>query len=126
MAFTSCAEGIGARDAQRGGSPAGRYPAPQLHQVHQATTYEDTQRAWLKLCARADRGSVASNVPTLHEYLVYWLSEVVKPNLAPNQPGGALGGTRTPSLLIRSCIPPVQPVRLRPSGQFRSCAQSCL
>jgi hypothetical protein len=48
-----------------------------------AVTYEDAQRAWLKLRAQADRGPVASNVPTLHEYLAYWLSEVVKPNLAP-------------------------------------------
>ena len=48
-----------------------------------AATYEDAQRAWLKLRVQADRGPVASNVPMLHEYLAYWLSEVVKPNLAP-------------------------------------------
>jgi Integrase core domain len=40
------------------------------------------------------------------------------------QDTGALGGTRTPSLLIRSRIPAVQPVRPRPSGQLRSGAQS--
>ena len=38
---------------------------------------------------------------------------------------GALGGTRTPNLLIRSRIPSVQPICPRPSGQLRVGAQSC-
>ncbi len=46
-------------------------------------TYEDTQAAWLKLRDTASRGPVASDVPSLEKFLLYWLDEVVQPNLAP-------------------------------------------
>jgi integrase len=64
-----------------------------------ATTYEGAQRAWRKLRAQADRGPVASNLPTLREYLAYWLGEVVKPNLAPKT-------YETYELLVRLYINP--------------------
>jgi integrase len=46
-------------------------------------TFEDTQRAWLKLREQANRGPVASDVPRLADYLRYWLAEIVQPNDAP-------------------------------------------
>jgi integrase len=46
-------------------------------------TYDDTQRAWLKLRDEAKQGPVASDVPTLRKFLHYWLEEIVRPNLAP-------------------------------------------
>jgi integrase len=46
-------------------------------------TYDDTQRAWLKLRDEASRGPVASDVPGLEKFLLYWLEEIVRPNLAP-------------------------------------------
>jgi integrase len=46
-------------------------------------TYEATQQAWLKLRDEANRGPVASDVPTLEKFLGYWLKEIVQPNLAP-------------------------------------------
>ena len=45
-------------------------------------TYEDTRAAWLKLRDAASRGPVASDVPSLEKFL-YWLEEIVRPNLAP-------------------------------------------
>jgi len=86
------------RKRSRGNSEGSIYPVPggwrayawvtgpdgiRRRKYVKAVTYEDAQRAWLKLRAQADRGPVASNLPTLREYLAYWLSEVVKPNLAP-------------------------------------------
>jgi integrase len=47
------------------------------------TTYEDAQKAWLRLRDAAARGPVASDVPKLAEFLAYWLKDVVQPNLAP-------------------------------------------
>ena len=46
-------------------------------------TREEVHHKWLKLHQQAQQGPVATRVPTLGEYLAYWLSEVVKPNLAP-------------------------------------------
>jgi hypothetical protein len=46
-------------------------------------TYDETQRAWLKLRDQASRGPVASDVPSLEKFLRYWLQEIVQPNLAP-------------------------------------------
>jgi integrase len=48
-----------------------------------AATYEDARNAWLKLRVKADAGPVAANVPKLGDYLADWLTEVVKPSLAP-------------------------------------------
>ena len=46
-------------------------------------TFEDAQEEWFKLREQAQRGPVASDVPKLAEFLNYWLTEVVEPNLAP-------------------------------------------
>ena len=46
-------------------------------------TYAETQAAWLKLRDQASRGPVASDVPSLEKFLLYWLEEIVRPNLAP-------------------------------------------
>ena len=46
-------------------------------------TYEETQAAWLKLREEASRGVVASDVPSLGQFLHYWLEEIIEPNLAP-------------------------------------------
>ena len=46
-------------------------------------TYDDTQRAWLKLRDEASRGPVASDEPSLEKFLLYWIEEIVQPNLAP-------------------------------------------
>ena len=46
-------------------------------------THEDAQAAWLKLREEASRGVVASDVPSLGQFLHYWLEEIIEPNLAP-------------------------------------------
>ena len=46
-------------------------------------TYEETQAAWLKLREEASRGVVASDVPSLGQFLHYRLEEIIEPNLAP-------------------------------------------
>lgn len=46
-------------------------------------TYDDARRAWLKLRDEANRGPVASDVPSLERFLRYWLEDIVRPNLAP-------------------------------------------
>jgi integrase len=47
------------------------------------TTYDEAQQNWLNLRDQARRGPVSSDVPTLAEFLAYWLKEIVEPNLAP-------------------------------------------
>ena len=46
-------------------------------------TREMVHAKWLDLHRQAARGPVASRVPTLDAYLSYWLTQIVKPNLAP-------------------------------------------
>ena len=46
-------------------------------------TREDVHAKWIKLHGRATAGPVATKIPTVAEYVAYWLREVVKPNLAP-------------------------------------------
>ena len=46
-------------------------------------TYEDTQRAWLKLRDEASHGPIASDVPTVEQFLRYWLRDIARPNVAP-------------------------------------------
>jgi hypothetical protein len=46
-------------------------------------TYHEARQAWFRLRDRSQRGPVASDVPKLADFLAYWLSEVVQPNLAP-------------------------------------------
>ena len=46
-------------------------------------TRELVHEKWLKLQPRARQGPMATSVPKLGEFLVYWLDEVVRPNLAP-------------------------------------------
>jgi integrase len=46
-------------------------------------TREIVHEKWIKLHQQAKAGPVATSVPTLGDYLAYWLREVVEPNLAP-------------------------------------------
>jgi integrase len=46
-------------------------------------TREEVHDKWIALHADAKRGPVTTKVPTLGEYVAYWLREVVQPNLAP-------------------------------------------
>jgi len=46
-------------------------------------TREVVHAKWLDLHRQAARGPVASRVPTLDAYLTYWLTQIVRPNLAP-------------------------------------------
>ena len=60
-------------------SPAGE----RYRKYVKGKTYEAAQRAWLKLREEANRGPVASDVPTLEKFLQYWLEDIIRPNLAP-------------------------------------------
>jgi integrase len=46
-------------------------------------TREQVHEKWLKLQQQARQGPMATSTPKLGEFLVYWLEEVVRPNLAP-------------------------------------------
>ena len=46
-------------------------------------TFEEAQQAWFKLRDQSRRGPVSSDVPKLVDFLGYWLTEIVQPNLAP-------------------------------------------
>ena len=46
-------------------------------------TRKGVHEKWIKLQSRALAGPVPTKSPTVGEYLAYWLSEVVEPNLAP-------------------------------------------
>ncbi|RNG38138.1 tyrosine-type recombinase/integrase [Streptomyces botrytidirepellens] len=46
-------------------------------------TRTDVHDKWIKLQVEAKKGPVATRVPSLEQYLAYWLREVVEPNLRP-------------------------------------------
>jgi len=46
-------------------------------------TREEVHDKWISLHGRAKTGPVPTKVPSLAEYIGYWLREVVRPNLAP-------------------------------------------
>ncbi|MGI5285137.1 site-specific integrase [Nonomuraea polychroma] len=46
-------------------------------------TREETHEKWLKLHELARKGPVVTKSPKLSDYLAYWLTNVVEPNLAP-------------------------------------------
>ena len=46
-------------------------------------THEEVHGKWVKLQTKAGEGAVATNVPTVNQFLTYWLRDIVKPNLAP-------------------------------------------
>jgi integrase len=46
-------------------------------------TRELVHDKWIRLHAQAKAGPVATSVPTVGDYLAYWIREVVQPNLAP-------------------------------------------
>ena len=46
-------------------------------------TYDEARQNWVNLRDQASRGPVSSGIPKLGEFLAYWLSEIVEPNLAP-------------------------------------------
>jgi len=60
-------------------TPAGR----RVRKYVYGKTREDVHRDWIALQAKARRGSIATKVPTVGQYLHRWLEEVVEPNLAP-------------------------------------------
>jgi integrase len=83
---------------RRGNSEGSLYPVPggwrgyvwvtrpdgtRTRKYVKGTTYEQTQAAWLKLREQASHGPVESNVPTLQKFLLYWLEDIARPNLAP-------------------------------------------
>lgn len=46
-------------------------------------TREAVHDKWIKLQVQAKAGPVATKVPTVAQYLAYWLREIIRPNLAP-------------------------------------------
>ena len=46
-------------------------------------TREEVHEKWIKLQGDSRHGPMASKVPALGSYLVYWLAEVIEPNRAP-------------------------------------------
>lgn len=46
-------------------------------------TRTDVHDKWIRLHTEAKKGPVATSVPTLEQYLTYWLREVVEPDLKP-------------------------------------------
>ncbi|MFI0780403.1 tyrosine recombinase XerC [Streptomyces sp. NPDC021212] len=46
-------------------------------------TRTEVHDKWIKLHTEAKKGPVATSVPTLEQYLTYWLREVVEPDLKP-------------------------------------------
>jgi hypothetical protein len=44
---------------------------------------DDVHEKWIKLHGLAKAGPVATKVPSLGEYVAYWLREIVQPNLSP-------------------------------------------
>ncbi len=47
-------------------------------------TREDVHDKWIELHQQARERPMATKVPTLGEYIGYWLREIVKPNLTPD------------------------------------------
>ena len=62
-----------------GSTPGGRRQRKYVY----GKTREVVHAKWLELQRLAGQGPVATRVPTLDQYLNYWLSEIVRPNLAP-------------------------------------------
>ncbi len=71
------------KDGYRGYVWCARPDGTRYRKYVKGSTYEATQTAWLKLRDKASHGPVTSGVPTLTEFLEYWLEEIVRPNLAP-------------------------------------------
>jgi integrase len=46
-------------------------------------TYDEARQNWVNLRDQASRGPVSSDVPKLAEFLAYWLTEIVEPDLSP-------------------------------------------
>lgn len=60
-------------------TPAGRRQRKWVY----GKTREAVHEKWLALHQEAKRGPVASKVPTVEAYVRYWLSDIVRPSLAP-------------------------------------------
>jgi integrase len=71
------------KDGYRGYVWCTRPDGTRYRRYVKGKTYQATQAAWLKLRDKANHGPVSSGVPTLTEFLEYWLEEIVRPNLAP-------------------------------------------
>lgn len=64
-------------------------------------TRAEVHEKWTELHQAARNGPVATKVPTVGDYLTYWLSEVVEPNLRarlPRHTGCMPGSTLRPDL----------------------------
>jgi hypothetical protein len=46
-------------------------------------THEEVHGKWIKLQTKATECPVPTEVPSLENYLAYWLREIVEPNLSP-------------------------------------------
>ena len=46
-------------------------------------THDEVHAKWIKLQGQASEGPIPTSVPTVSQYMNYWLREIVKPNLAP-------------------------------------------
>jgi hypothetical protein len=79
-------------------------------------TRDEVHDKWITLLGRAREGPMPTRVPTVRDYVAYWLREVVKPNLAPGSyvtyevlcrrhivPG--LGGKRIDKLRVQDVQP---------------------
>src|SRR5690348_11357982 len=71
------------RDGYRGYVWCTRPDGTRYRKYVKGKTYDQTRVAWLKLRDTAARGPVASGVPTVEQFLSYWLEEIVRPNHAP-------------------------------------------
>jgi integrase len=60
-------------------TPAGRRTRKWLY----GRTRDDVHAKWVEFTGKARQGVVATKVPTVEDYVTYWLREVVQPNLAP-------------------------------------------
>jgi len=108
-------------------------------------TREIVREKWLRLHEQARKGPVATTTPTLADYLSYWLSVVVEPNLKPLPAATyetlvrlyitpSLGRTRIDRLTVRDIRAWINTLRQtcqccaqgkdakRPSGKRRCCA----
>lgn len=57
-------------------------------------TREDVHAKYVELLTKAKKGPVATKIPTVEQYLTYWLTDVIEPNREPNTYSHYEGMTR--------------------------------
>jgi integrase len=70
-------------DGWRGYAWCTRPDGTRYRKYVRGKTYDEARQNWLNLRDQASRGPVSSDVPKLAGFLVYWLKEIVEPNLSP-------------------------------------------